>query len=71
MKLILESICGAFFAYRESERHFKKVQPQRRSKQIEPSLLDLDCRLSGGNWHMVFELKDGTVKRARLKKPKK
>lgn len=70
MKLILESIGDAMFAYRESERHFKKVQPQRGSKQIDPSQLDLDCRLESGHWHMVFDLKDGTVKRAKLPKKK-
>ncbi len=58
MKLIIEKLNGQVFIYRESEKHFKKVEPERGSRLAKLSELDKNCNLdSYDNCHFVVEIK--------------
>lgn len=67
MKLILERIGGTFYAYYEDEKHHKKIQRTRGTKQIDPEVtLPNECNLDGlGSFHMVFDVKRKPRKRVR------
>lgn len=58
MKLLIEKIDGTVYAYRETEKHHKAVQPKRGTPRLDPTLLSEDCDLSDySDFHMVFDLK--------------
>ena len=69
MKLIVQNIDGAIYAYTEKESHFKAASKTRGTKQLDPALLDNECNLSayGDNFHFVFDLKK-PIKRLRHKR---
>ena len=57
MKLIIEKVGDSIYAYRESNKHFRKVQPAR-GKQLDPERLDHECDLSTyPDFHMIFNIK--------------
>jgi hypothetical protein len=63
MKLILENISGSFYAYVETEKHYKRVDRYRKTTRIvNPKfVLDNECNISDSlptNSYMVFNLKD-------------
>lgn len=63
MKLILENKDGELYAYIETEKHYKKVEPYRKTARIvNPKfVLDNECNISESlptNSYMVFNLKD-------------
>ena len=61
MKLIIQRTHGRFYAYRESEKQFKRVEPDRGTERLDTSMLDVECDLSQyGNFHMVFDVKKGS-----------
>lgn len=57
MKLIIEQIDGTVYAYRVSNKQFKKIKDQLKPSR-DPQELDTECDLSGyGNFSMVFDCK--------------
>ncbi len=68
MKLIVQSIDGALYMYRETEAHFKKVEPSRVERLDPTVVLDNQCSLGDiefDNWHMVFDIKTKPRKRKK------
>jgi hypothetical protein len=68
MKLIIERIDGTVYAYRESNKQFRKMEPQRNAGRLmNPEQLDHECCLESysSDFHMVFD-----IKRKRAKKRK-
>jgi hypothetical protein len=60
MKLIIEKLGGAVYAYTETEKHFKRVEPGRGTERLDPSKLGIECNLHQyDDFHMVFEVKKG------------
>lgn len=58
MKLIVEQKNGSVFVYRESEKQYREIEPERGTPQLDPKLLDNDCNICDlGDFHMVFNLK--------------
>jgi hypothetical protein len=59
MKLVIQVAHGTVYAYRESEKHFKRVESQRKSSRLmKPKVLDFECDLSTyDNCHWVFDIK--------------
>lgn len=59
MKLIIENVDGAFYAYMESEDHFERVEPSRPTR-LDPNILNNECSLEaqlGNHQHFVFDIK--------------
>jgi hypothetical protein len=60
MKLIIERIDGTVYAYRESNKQFRKMEPQRNAGRLmDPERLDHECCLESysSDFHMVFDIK--------------
>jgi hypothetical protein len=57
MKLIVEKIGEHVFVYRESKKHFKKIEPTRTTPLIDAERFDSDCDVANyGNFHAVFDI---------------
>lgn len=59
MKLIIEKINGIVYAYRETEKHFKKAEKQRKFRKFSTKDLDKECNLShyDNDCHFVIDIK--------------
>lgn len=60
MKLIIEKIDGSVYAYRESNKQFRKMTPLRDAgPRLDPERLDHECCLDSysSDFHMVFDIK--------------
>jgi hypothetical protein len=70
MKLVVQVAHGTVYVYRESEKHFKRVESQRKcSRRMKAKDLDFECDLSMyENCHWVFDLNKTHKKRKTKKK---
>lgn len=59
MKLIIQNIDGQCYAYMESKKHFKIVEPTRPGKRSPTCLLDDECDLEKyTDTYFVFDVKE-------------
>jgi len=69
MKLIIErDNYGDFYIYRETEKHFKRVEKQRANlQQCETSIIDHECFNANmpENSYMVFQLDNKQHRKGR------
>lgn len=60
MKLVIKKESGYIYACRESNKHYKVVEPQRSHlKRLDPNVLDYECDLGQlqDNSYIVFDIK--------------
>jgi hypothetical protein len=58
MKLVVSNINGSTYAYFESEKHHKVVEPKRGGQRLDPEKLDHECDLSAyRNSYFVIDVK--------------
>ncbi len=58
MKLIVEKIGEQVFVYRESKKHFKKMEPARTTPLMDAERFDSECDVAAyDNFHAVFDIK--------------
>ena len=59
MKTIVEIINGEVYVYRNTEKHFKKIEKSLTGRRILPGQLDEECHISDNSCHIII---DGDVK---------